>query len=221
MTLIVACGLKREARLIARGGGDVRIVAGGGDPVRLASALDEMAGRSPGIILSSGIAGAIDPTLLAGDVVLDGHPEVVAMLHRRLPDAVVGRVIGGHAIVTTSARKRALHAATGALAVDMESHVAARVARRRGLPFAALRTIADAADEDLPPAALIGMKPDGGMALGTVLASLARHPAQLPALIRTGVGAERAFRALARAHHALGGLRIELADLGQLRLDMA
>jgi nucleoside phosphorylase len=59
------------------------------------------------------------------------------------------------------AGKRALRAETGALAVDMESHVAARVAARRGLPFAVVRVISDSADEALPPAAQIGMKPDG------------------------------------------------------------
>ena len=38
----------------------------------------------------------------------------------------------------------------------------------------------------LPPAALVAMKPDGGIALGRVLGSLLRHPLQVPALIRTG-----------------------------------
>ncbi|MBV8238550.1 MAG: phosphorylase, partial [Sphingomonas sp.] len=31
MTLIVACGLKREARIVARASGDVVTVIGGGD----------------------------------------------------------------------------------------------------------------------------------------------------------------------------------------------
>lgn len=43
------------------------------------------------------------------------------------------------------------------------------------------------------------MKPDGGVALGAILASLARNPAQLPALIRTGRDAGAAFEALGRA----------------------
>ena len=46
----------------------------------------------------------------------------------------------------------------------------------------------------LPPAALVGMKPDGGMDLPAVLRSLLANPGQLPALIRTGLEAERGFR---------------------------
>ncbi|MDB5714901.1 MAG: phosphorylase, partial [Sphingomonadales bacterium] len=107
-----------------------------------------------------------------------------------------------------------------ALAVDTESHIAARVAARHGLPFAALRVISDAADEALPPAALVGMRADGSMALGPVLASLAKSPLQLPALIRTGISAGRAFRSLKRCHDVLGRLGIGQFDLGQFALDV-
>jgi hypothetical protein len=136
------------------------------------------------------------------------------------PDALVGTVVGSDSIAATIARKQELRARTGALAVDMESHIAARVAARHGLPFAALRTISDTAAEALPPAALVGMKPDGTMALGAVLASLARSPGQLPALLRTGIGAERAFRALGRCHDVLARARVGELDLLQLTLDV-
>jgi hypothetical protein len=96
----------------------------------------------------------------------------------------------------------------------MESHIAARVAARHGLPFAALRVISDAADTTLPPAALAGMRPDGGIAIGAVLASLVQNPAQLPALIRTARDAEKAFRTLGRVHDALRGLGIGRLDPG-------
>lgn len=233
MTLLVACGLTREARIFARD--NVVAVAGGGDAARLEAGL-EAAVAAGGVraILSGGIAGALDPALRPGDVVIgtlfsreSGSPEqpdaAFAALDSRfrgrtresLPNARFGCIVGSDTIVATLAQKRALYAATGALAVDMESHIAARVAARHALPFAILRTISDGADHVLPPAALVGMKPDGGMALGAVLASLARHPAQLPALIRTGRDAGRAFKALERAfpviqslwrqHHGLAG----------------
>lgn len=203
VTLLVACGLIREARVIARPGRDVLTVAGGGDGVRLERELDRLATLFPGVILSSGVAGALDASLKPGDVVIDGQPDLLEHLRRALPDAVVGTVIGSDSIVATPAHKRSLHRFAGAVAVDMESHVAARVAARRGLPFAVVRAISDSVGEELPPAALAGMRPDGGIALGAVLASLARHPRQLGALIRTGRHAGRAVRALARAHKAL------------------
>lgn len=224
MTLLVACGLLREARVIARDG--VVVVAGGGDPERLERELDAAA-ASAQVILSSGIAGALDPTLKAGDVVISllfpgevGGTFLVGKLYELFPEAYLGAVVGSDSIVATLAQKTMLRARTGARAVDMESHIAARVAARHGIPCAALRTISDTASEQLPPAALLGMKPDGTMALGAVLGSLARNPRQLPALLRTGIGAERAFRALGRCHNALARARVGELDFLEFALDV-
>ncbi|BCA58790.1 phosphorylase family protein [Sphingomonas sp. HMP6] len=240
MTLLVACGLQREAAIIARPGWVV--VAGGGDAARLERELEAAVERG-GVraVLSCGVAGALDPALRAGDVVVGElsptlHPgegrgpaetcevfehsaplpppsqlgpgsrrggALVEWLADHLPDAHRGTVVGADAIIASAAEKAALYASTRAIAVDMESHIAARVAERHSLPFAILRTISDTADHALPPAALVGMKPDGGVALGAVLTSLARNPAQLPALIRTGRDAGTAFAALRRAVEGL------------------
>lgn len=213
MTLIIACGLKREARIFDRAGRDVFVVVGGGVAARLDHDLDDQAEMFPGIILSCGIAGALAPSLQPGDVVIDGNVVVVERLGQALPHAHRGGIVGSDAIAATAVEKRILHERTGAMAVDMESHVAARVAVRKGLPFAALRVISDRADDDLPPAALVGMRPDGGMALGAVLASLARDRRQLSALIRTGRQADMAFRSLARAFDAVIGAGIDRLGL--------
>lgn len=226
--ILIGCGLQREAAILSREG--VLAIPGGGGSARLEAAL-EAAAPGATMILSCGIAGALDPTLLAGDLVLHLPPFVPSAVEGRatsdtpgvstsldtngfenwderlkaaLPHAHHGTIIGQDRIAATAAEKAALHAATGALAVDMESHVAARVAARLGLPFAAIRTISDTADETLPLAALVGMNPDGSMALGKVLASLARRPSQLPALIRIGRSAETAFRALQIVAEAIG-----------------
>ena len=247
MSVLVACGLVREAAIIARPG--FVVVAGGGDSARLERELEAaVAGAS--MVLSCGVAGALDPALRAGNVVVgvlapnsfpgEGRGPVeeqkslsrgvqlqppsrlgpgllwgsgvggalVEWLLQTLPDAHRGTVVGADSIIGSVPEKTALYANTGAIAVDMESHIAARVAARHDLPFAIVRTISDSADRALPPAALVGMKPDGGVALGAILASLARNPAQLPALIRTGRDAGAAFKALARAMETLdaGGL---------------
>jgi len=149
-----------------------------------------------------------------------GNPALADLLAIQLPGARVGMIVGSDTIVASAAQKEALYEATGALAVDMESHIAARVAARHNLPFAIVRVISDSANEALPPAALVGMKPDGSMALGAVLASLARNPAQLPALIRTGLHAGRAFSELRGVGDVLGRLGVGLADDLELPLDM-
>ena len=125
-------------------------------------------------------------------------------------------------MVVDAAAKAALYASTGALAVDMESHVAAAFAAEHGLPFVALRVISDGADRALPKAAQAGMKKDGGMDILAVLRELAKDPRQLPALIRTGREAEVAFQRLKllRRHDLLGRLGVGDPDLGQLPLDV-
>ena len=239
MTILVATGLHKEAGILRRPG--VVVVPGGGDGVRLEREL-EAAAKDARAILSSGLAGALAPGLKAGDLVLGnlfpgegrgpvGEPakldpgprrgsNLVETLRQHLADAHIGTITGSDTIVASATQKQALYAATGALAVDMESHIAARVAERHNLPFAIVRVISDSANEALPPAALVGMKPDGSMALGAVLASLARNPTQLPALIRTGIHAGHAFSELRRVGDVLRGLGISLADDLELPLDM-
>lgn len=216
--ILVACGLKREASLIGRPG--VNPVIGGGDAARLDRALDDNARRRRAPILSSGVAGALDPSLKPGDIVIGGDPAFVARLGAALPDAKAGKVIGIDRIAGSVAEKQALFRETGALAVDMESHVGEGIARKHGLPFGILRVISDGANETLPPAALVGMRADGGIAIGKVLVSLLGHPSQLPALIRTARHAGVAFRRLRRVYDVLCGGGVGGFDLRELPLDM-
>ena len=196
-------------------GSGATIIAGGGDGQRLEAALERaLAARRPGLILSSGLAGALDPNLVVGDVVLDSEPGLLAMLAKALPDARSGRILGRDVPIASISHKSALHAATEALAVDMETHIAARVAARHHIPFAAVRVISDSAGQALPPAALVGMRPDGGIAIGAVLRALALDPGQLPALLRTARDAGRGLSALARVHHALRRAGIGAGDPG-------
>lgn len=195
--ILVATGLLREARIIARPG--IEVIAGGSDAARLERELDTAA---PGAValVSMGLAGALVERLAPGDWVVDcADDRWRTGLRAAVPSARPGAVVGSAAAVATPEAKRALHLASGALAVDMESAVAARVAVRHGLRFAALRVISDGVDDALPPAAIAGMRSDGAIDLAAVLASLARHPGQLPALIRTGRLAETGFRALRSA----------------------
>src|SRR4029077_17804193 len=100
--------------------------------------------------------------------------------------AVVTDIAGVDSPVATIQQKLALLAATGAGAVDMESHVVARVAARQAIPFAVLRVVADPQARDLPPAALVGMRSDGTMDALAVLRTLGEDPGQIPQLARIG-----------------------------------
>lgn len=213
--ILVACGVLREARIAA--GAGVVAVAGGGNSAGLEARLQACA---PGAaaMLSFGLCGALDPALRIGDWVVDGDDAWCDALCARLPGAVRGRVFATDALAGTHAA-RAARAATGAAATDMESHVAARVAARHGLIFAVARVVSDTAHDVLPPAFSVAMRPDGGTDIAAILASLARHPAQLPGFVRA---AKRALRALGELQHgrALLGPRLAFPDLGERAADM-
>jgi adenosylhomocysteine nucleosidase len=226
--ILVAAGLKREARILQ--GPAVQVVAGGGDRARLEQALEDAAGRAAAVI-SMGLCGALADRLRPGDWVVatrivsterqfESDPSWTTTLAERLPGARLGPMLGSEVMIADASAKQAAHAATGALAVDMESHVAAAVALRHGLPFAGARVVSDAADRSLPQAAQAGMAADGSMDIWAVLRALAADPRQLPALIRVGREAETAFRALGRGRDLLGP-RLGRTDLGELPLDVA
>ena len=230
--ILAVTGLKREAGLVSAPG--VVAIPGGSDPVGLRRKLEAyLADRRPKGIVSVGLGGALSPDLAVGDWVIadrivakgQTHPTDTRLTHelqRALPGSMTGPIAASDVIVADASAKAALHAATGALAVDMESGIAAEFAAANGLRFAALRVISDAADRALPKAAQAGMSKDGGLNILAVLGELVKDPRQLPALIRTGREAEAAFRRLKLLGRddLLGRFGVGDPDLGQLPLDV-
>ncbi|NNM71826.1 phosphorylase [Enterovirga aerilata] len=217
--VLAVTGLAKEAR-IAAGPGILPLAGGGlrtGLERRLA-AVDPSALRA---VVSFGIAGALEPGLRLGDVVLataivDGNrrypasPEFRKLWAERLGGEAIAvaecAIAGVDEPVLAPDAKAALRARSGAGAVDMESHLAADFAARHGLPFGAVRVVSDRADRVLPPAAGIAMRPDGSVDVLGVMRSVARDPGQIPALAATARDAAVAFRALRRVRGLLGDL---------------
>ncbi|WER50203.1 phosphorylase [Cupriavidus sp. WKF15] len=201
-----------EARIAAGPGSEVVVGLRG---AALAAAIERSAGECAGI-LSFGVAGGLDPALAPGAVVIatsvrdessgqsmPADPAWMRALMRALPQAAAGALVGSDTAVATLADKAALYAASGALAVDMESHIAARMARSHGLPFAACRVVIDPATRAVPPLALAGMGNDGRTDIGAVMAGLLKAPWQLPALMRLGRDASAARASLLAVRRAV------------------
>jgi hopanoid-associated phosphorylase len=215
--LLVITGLQREADIAA--GKNVGTVCSGGNPRTLA---DRLATQRPpaGGVLSFGLGGGLAPDVAPGTVVIashvmasgecfktddDWHDRIAAAIRKER--AVYRGVIAGHdAVLTTSADKRTMHVETGALVVDMESHVAADYARRHALPFAAIRAVSDPARRSLPEIAAHALRPDGNIDFTKVIDGVLRRPGQIPALVTAGIDSERAFAALRRCRRLLGPL---------------
>lgn len=216
--VLAVTGLNREASIVARQG--VEGLAGGADSRSLRARLSTLDPARIAAVVSVGLAGALDASLRVGDLVLpeavlapDGTRLATApalrsswtgRLGRAVEVRMTGLVAGSDSPVLTVAAKALLSAATGAQAVDMESHVAGAYAAEYGLPFAVLRVVSDEADRSLPAIAGTAMRPDGSIDILGVIRALAANPGQLPALIRTGRDARRAFAVLRRVGRLLG-----------------
>ena len=163
-------------------------------------------------LISWGVAGALDPKLAPGTLVL---PEAVISPEGRVfPTAhewrerVCAALAASHAVCggrlltcceplsTADAKARAFHD-TAAVAVDMESSAVAEVAASQRLLFLTVRAIVDTAADVVPRAALIAASPgSGSLRVGRLLMALAGAPSELPALVRLASRYRAARRAL-------------------------
>ena len=134
----------------------------------------------PGIdfVLISGVAGGLRDDLTVGQVVLserlltclddDFQPEQIvdpptqwisrlagALEASGIPYALGPMMTSRRPLTTRADKQRAYSQSGGAISVDMESAAIAFEAKRRGLPFACIRTILDTASDDVVGARLI------------------------------------------------------------------
>jgi adenosylhomocysteine nucleosidase len=209
-SIVALVGLAFEAR-IAAGPGVLAICRGPDISQTLQLALE--AGCRG--IISFGVAGGLAPDLRPGDWivasdVLDSHtsrpthPAWSRNLLETIPEVRYGRVIGVPAPVADPLDKHALHARTGAIAVDMESHIVAQFAAAHGMSFAVARVIVDPAHRRVPDAALIALRPGGGTNIAAIIREVLAKPAQVFPLLRIAGDAYAARSALLRLRRLLG-----------------
>lgn len=212
--IVAVTGLVREARIVR--GKRVVTLTGGGDALGLKKQLDTVLPEE-GVsgVISIGIAGGLSPDLRPGHVVIGSEVVIgteryetdvdwLQRMWRAIPRSKPGIVAGSDSVIMHRPEKTALYERTGAVAVDMESHIAARAAHQYKKPFAVLRVVCDPGDRTLPPAALIAMKPDGSVDTQAVLRSVIAHPQQIPGLLYLARDSATAFRTLLRCRNFLG-----------------
>jgi len=166
-------------------------------------------------LVSWGMAGALDPALRAGDLVLPGKvitPNVASIsmsadwrdwLAERLAETIArsraaqfavcdGVLLTSPVAIDTVAAKAAALRTTLAVAVDMESAAVATVAVDRGLPCIAVRAIVDTAADCLPRAVLAASR-SGQVRIASLARELLRAPHDIAPLLRL-VGRYRAAK---------------------------
>ena len=179
------------------------VVCGGMGAERVTLALSAGLELGPvSVVVSAGLAGACDPALPAGSLITPRT--IVDALSGVRSDGVpdgAGTLVTTHTIAGVAEKQR-LHAAYGAVAVDMEAAIVARLAGAHGLPFRAVKAISDAHDFEMRSLSRFtsaqGHFRTRAFALHTVLRPRSWRPA-----MTLGAGSRRALHALAERLRAI------------------
>lgn len=165
-------------------------------------------------LLSFGIAGALDEQLRPGDVVLAEavvtereesfatDPAWRRRLYARLETTQGlrrGRLLGCDYPLLSKSAKHAASSRHAVVAVDMESHAVGRAARRSGVPFMAVRAVADPSDRAIPAWLTRAIDASGKPRVSVVAVGALAHLSDVPQLFRLARDQRAALRALRRA----------------------
>lgn len=215
----IVTGLVFEARIIEKARARAKrsaplVVCSGPGGERAAMAAEQLLDRGVIGLISFGLCAGLDPDLRPGTLLLAERvsagaesyapdPTWRARLAESLgangPGIAGGALLGADAPIAGAEDKRALFAEQAVRALDMESHGVARVAARAGLPFVALRAVADPAERNLPRAALEAFGPDGRIKPLRALATMYLRPWESPGLLRLAYETRLAVDSLERA----------------------
>jgi len=218
-----------EARILAKqpiaqgngvplAGGAVLQLSGIG-PTRASVAARAVLERGATALLSWGIAGGLGPELSPGSLILPrviigadraahlSDPAWHARLFSRLEghvDLCTEALAESAKVLRTAEEKADLYRLTDAFAVDMESGAVAAVAQAAGVPFAAIRAVADSAGTEVPRAALQAFDEFGQLNVTGLLDGLAHHPTELLALVLLGLHFRKAQTTLKKVADRIG-----------------
>lgn len=202
--IAVIAGMQAELAALGPVRADPRIVTAvsGARPDRAEAEARRLVRAGCRVLVSWGVAGGLDPslapgTLLKGREILDEAGALVTLDMLDLPGARPACLLGLDRPAMTVADKAGLRRASGADAVDMETHRIARVGAAAGVPAIAIRAVGDPASRALPRLAATALGPDGRPRIGAVLAGLGREPWALPALLRVKRDTDAALASLA------------------------
>ena len=196
-------GVRWSATTVIRGS-KAMFVANGVGRCAAARGARIVLARSPiRALISTGFAGALDPALRVGEVllattVLGGDRSFGGSLPLKCPPGLRrGALLTVDEIVQSAREKRQL-AKLGAHAVDMEAASVAAVAAEHDLPFYCVRSISDHAERNLPLDFGLALRPDGTFSLRNVFLQAVCRVDRWLELLVFWRGARLAARSLAK-----------------------
>jgi adenosylhomocysteine nucleosidase len=175
--------------------GKVALVVGGiGERFAAEAARGILQFRQPKVILSVGLAGALDPAIAVGKVIVPTKVLRQTTGQAFTIDGGEGTLLTA-AGVASAAQKRQLASSYGAQIADMEAAAVAEVAGKSRLKFAAIKAVSDELAFPMPPMDRF-VDAEGKFQTGRFVAHIAFRPHVWPLVSRLRRNAEKASRAL-------------------------
>ncbi len=183
--------------------GEAMLVANGMGRVAAEAAVRKMlATCQVDAVISTGFAGALDPSLAVGDVFFaeavryDGLEYQACLPRTNLAGIRRGFLLTVDHVVQSARAKQELWR-RGSDAVDMEALAVAAVAAEHGLPFYCVRSISDSAMDDLPVDFNQALRPNGTISAWSVVGQALRGRGRWSGLLGLRRDARMAARSLA------------------------
>jgi adenosylhomocysteine nucleosidase len=163
-------------------------------------------------LLSFGIAGGLDSRLRPGSIVVaeavvtdrdecfTTDPAWCGRLQAcvRSGGVWLGRLLGSDRPLLSTSAKQKVASRFMAVAVDMESQAIGRMARQAGVPFVAVRAVADPAERAIPEWLADAIDTSGKPRLSVVAKGALAHSSDVPRLLTLARDQRAALRALRR-----------------------
>jgi hopanoid-associated phosphorylase len=210
----ILTGLESEAA-IARTVHDSDVACAGARPQNARWLARALVQKGATRLLSFGVAGALEPGLPLGSLIIGTHVasvdhkwdcdvEWVRDLTNKIPQAHCGGVFGSETLIASAREKRIVYERSRCLIVDMESQCAAQIAAEAKIPFIVLRAVCDSSTMEVPPVLMAAVKEDGGIDYLRAAWNIIRHPKQIPHLFKVSHGMNKAVAALKASVSSLG-----------------
>jgi adenosylhomocysteine nucleosidase len=187
---------------------DVRVVLTGAGRFATLRALTHAFDSDPDVCIASGLAGALKPSYVPGDVLaartvadvkgtkfLYSDPELVSRAET-CGASIVEKFLVSETVVSTADEKRVLSGSGDA--VDMESLYVFAEAAQRNIRCVAIRAVSDGADSNLPLDFDRVFSERGTVSVPRVIGQVVRRPGRIAGLLRLANDSERAANALAQ-----------------------
>ena len=157
--------LNQQLKKFEPGQARPKIWIAGADMARAGLGARDLIQNGATALMSFGIAGGLDPALAPGELVIatsiigangdsiTADTNWASRLIRLVENdcrVINANLAGYDTAIATAAEKAEMFHATGAVAVDMESLAVALAAQENGIPFCAVRAIADPAQREFP-----------------------------------------------------------------------